>query len=68
MTLRQLAPVVCCLLDRVEGGEVLAHEHRCGVVGAVGGTGAVLATKGKEVEIPGGSRWTVQVKDRVALN
>jgi type IV secretory pathway VirB10-like protein len=38
------------------------------VIGAVGGTGAVLATKGHDVEIPSGSRWTVRVKDRVALN
>ena len=38
------------------------------VVGAVGGTGAVLATRGKDVEIPAGSNWTVRVKDRVALN
>jgi hypothetical protein len=37
------------------------------VVGAVGGTGAVLATKGKDVTIPSGSRWTVKVKDRVLL-
>jgi type IV secretory pathway VirB10-like protein len=38
------------------------------VVGAVGGTGAVLATRGKDVEIPAGSNWTVRVKERVALN
>ena len=38
------------------------------IVGAVGGAGAVLATRGKEVEIPSGSRWTVRVKDRVAMN
>jgi hypothetical protein len=37
------------------------------VVGAVGGTGAVLATRGKDVTIPSGSRWTVQVKNRVTL-
>ena len=37
------------------------------VVGAVGGTGAVLATRGKDVMIPSGSKWTVKVKDRVAL-
>jgi type IV secretory pathway VirB10-like protein len=37
------------------------------VVGAVGGTGAVLATRGRDVEIPAGSNWTVRVKDRVAL-
>jgi type IV secretory pathway VirB10-like protein len=38
------------------------------IVGVLGGTGAVLATRGKEVEIPSGSRWTVRVKDRVATN
>ena len=38
------------------------------VVGVLGGAGAVLATRGKEVEIPSGSRWTVRVKDRVATN
>ena len=37
------------------------------VVGVLGGTGAVLATRGKDVEIPAGSNWTVRVKDRVAL-
>jgi hypothetical protein len=37
------------------------------VVGAVGGTGAVLATRGKDVTIPAGSHWTVHVKNRVAL-
>ena len=38
------------------------------VVGVLGGTGAVLATRGKEVEIPAGSNWTVRVKDRVVVN
>ena len=38
------------------------------VVGVLGGSGAVLATRGKDVEIPAGSNWTVRVKDRVALN
>jgi len=38
------------------------------VVGVLGGTGAVLATRGKDVEIPAGSNWTVRVKERVALN
>jgi type IV secretory pathway VirB10-like protein len=38
------------------------------VVGILGGTGAVLATRGREVEIPSGSRWTVRVKGRVAVN
>jgi type IV secretory pathway VirB10-like protein len=35
------------------------------IIGGVAGTGAVLATKGKEVELPAGSRWTVRVKDGV---
>ena len=37
------------------------------VVGVLGGTGAVLATRGKDVEIPAGSNRTVRVKDRVTL-
>jgi type IV secretory pathway VirB10-like protein len=35
------------------------------IIGGVAGTGAVLATKGKEIELPAGSRWTVRVKDAV---
>jgi hypothetical protein len=38
------------------------------VIGAVGGAGAILATKGKEVELPSGSRWSVRVKDSVRLD
>jgi hypothetical protein len=38
------------------------------VIGAVGGAGAVLASKGKEVELPSGSRWSVRVKDVVRLD
>lgn len=38
------------------------------VIGAVGGAGAVLATKGKEVELPSGSRWSVRVKGSVRLD
>jgi hypothetical protein len=38
------------------------------VIGAVGGAGAVLASKGKEVELPSGSRWSVRVKDSVRLD
>jgi hypothetical protein len=37
------------------------------VVGAVGGTGAVLATRGKDVTIPSGSKWTVKVKTRTTM-
>jgi len=35
------------------------------IIGGAAGTGAVLVTKGKEVELPAGSRWTVRVKDSV---
>lgn len=35
------------------------------IIGGVAGAGAVLATKGKEIELPAGSRWTVRVKDAV---
>lgn len=38
------------------------------VIGAVGGAGAVLATRGKEVELPSGSRWSVRVKGDVGLD
>jgi type IV secretory pathway VirB10-like protein len=38
------------------------------LVGVLGGTGAVLATRGREVEIPSGSRWTVRVRSRVAMS
>jgi len=35
------------------------------IIGGLAGAGAVLGTKGKEVELPAGSRWTVRVKDGV---
>jgi hypothetical protein len=35
------------------------------IIGGIAGAGAVLATKGKEIELPSGSRWTVRVKDGV---
>lgn len=35
------------------------------IIGGAAGTGAVLATKGKEIDLPSGSRWTVRVKDGV---
>jgi len=33
------------------------------IIGGLAGAGAVLGTKGKEIEVPAGSRWTVRVKD-----
>jgi len=35
------------------------------IIGGLAGAGAVLGTKGKEIEVPAGSRWTVRVKDGV---
>jgi hypothetical protein len=35
------------------------------LIGGAAGTGAVLATKGKEVQLPAGSRWTVRVSETV---
>ncbi len=37
------------------------------IVGAIGGTGAVLATRGKEIELPAGSKWTVTIKNAVTV-
>jgi hypothetical protein len=37
------------------------------VIGGAAGTGAVLLTRGRELEIPAGSRWTVRLKDTVRL-
>jgi hypothetical protein len=38
------------------------------VIGVLGGTGAVLATRGQDVELPAGSRWTVRVKGPVRVD
>jgi hypothetical protein len=40
---------------------------RGAVIGAAGGGAAVLVTKGREVELPAGSRWTVRVRNSVRL-
>lgn len=37
------------------------------VIGGAAGTGAVLLTRGRELEIPAGSRWTIRLKDTVRL-
>lgn len=37
------------------------------LIGGAGGTGAVLLTRGRDIEIPAGSRFTVTVKDTVRL-
>jgi type IV secretory pathway VirB10-like protein len=38
------------------------------IIGAVGGTGAVLTTRGKEVEIAAGSHWTVRTKGATRID
>lgn len=40
---------------------------RGAVIGATVGGGAVLATKGREIELPAGSRWKVRVTESVRL-
>jgi hypothetical protein len=37
------------------------------ILGGAAGTGAVLVTRGKDIEIPAGSHWTVRLKDAVRL-
>ena len=37
------------------------------IIGGAGGTGAVLLTRGRDIQIPAGSRFTVTVKDTVRL-
>jgi hypothetical protein len=37
------------------------------LIGAGTGTGAVLATRGKDVEMPSGSRWAVTLRSRLTL-
>lgn len=37
------------------------------LIGGAGGTGAVLVTRGRDIQIPAGSRFTVTVKDAVRL-
>jgi outer membrane lipoprotein SlyB len=37
------------------------------IIGATAGTGAVLVTKGQELEIPSGSRWTVSTRGNTRI-
>lgn len=50
-------------------GKVMDKGAKKGaVVGAATGAGAVLVTRGENIEMPAGSRWTVRVTDTVRLN
>src|SRR5262245_33445394 len=47
-----------------DGGEGFAKGA---IIGGAAGTGAVLVTRGRDIEIPAGSQWTVRLKDAVRL-
>ena len=47
-----------------DGGEGFAKGA---ILGGAAGTGAVLVTRGRDIEIPAGSQWTVRLKDAVRL-
>ena len=50
-------------------GKVMDKGAKKGaVIGAATGAGAVLVTRGENIEMPAGSRWTVRVTDTVRLN
>ncbi len=49
------------------GGITDRGAKKGAVIGAIGGTGAVLATRGQHVELPSGSRWTVKVTQAARL-
>jgi hypothetical protein len=50
-------------------GEIMNKGAKKGaVIGAATGTGAVLVTRGAQVEMPAGSRWTVRVSNTVRLD
>ena len=49
------------------GGITKRGVKKGAVIGAIGGTGAVLATRGEQIELPSGSRWTVRVTQAARL-
>jgi type IV secretory pathway VirB10-like protein len=49
------------------GGITKRGVKKGAVIGAIGGTGAVLATRGEQIELPSGSRWTVRVTQSARL-
>lgn len=49
------------------GGITKRGVKKGAVIGAIGGTGAVLATRGEQLELPSGSRWTVRVTQAARL-
>lgn len=53
------------ILGAITGGKKGAVRGT--VLGGAAGAGAVLLTKGKEVQLPAGSRWTVRLRDSLRL-
>ena len=53
--------VAGAIIGGITGGKSGAAKGA--VIGAGAGTGAVLVTKGKEIEMPAGSRWTVRTRN-----
>ena len=57
--------VAGAIIGGIKGGKSGAAKGA--IIGAGAGTGAVMVTKGKEVEMPAGSRWTVRTRNSVRL-
>jgi hypothetical protein len=57
--------VAGAIIGGIKGGKSGAAKGA--VIGAGAGTGAVMVTKGKEVEMPAGSRWVVRTRNSVRL-
>jgi type IV secretory pathway VirB10-like protein len=57
--------VAGAIIGGIKGGKSGAVKGA--VIGAGAGTGAVLVTKGKDVEMPAGSRWVVRTRNSIRL-
>ena len=57
--------VAGAIIGGIKGGKSGAAKGA--IIGAGAGTGAVMVTKGKEVEMPAGSRWVVRTRNAVGL-
>jgi type IV secretory pathway VirB10-like protein len=57
--------VAGAIIGGLKGGKSGAAKGA--IIGAGAGTGAVMVTKGKEVEMPAGSRWVVRTRNSLRL-
>jgi hypothetical protein len=57
--------VAGAIIGGIKGGKSGAAKGA--IIGAGAGTGAVMVTKGKEVEMPAGSRWVVRTRNSLRL-